>query len=127
MERPKLSKDWCGVHQCKSDGWKRGKYTYMSDVEFCTFPGQKRDSKSRKKWLSQIMRPLDYEPQRSHRVCSLHFIDGKPTKENPFPTLFPRNNYGRPVTERSKTVICKRELTSTFDAMPVVCIQINPL
>jgi hypothetical protein len=31
------------------------------------------------------MRPLDYEPQRSHRVCSLHFIDGKPTKENPFP------------------------------------------
>jgi hypothetical protein len=41
-----------------------------------------------KKWLSQIMRPLDYEPQISHRVCSLHFIDGKPTKENPFPTLF---------------------------------------
>ena len=34
------------------------------------------------------MRPLDYEPQISHRVCSLHFIDGKPTKENPFPTLF---------------------------------------
>jgi hypothetical protein len=73
------------------------------------------------------MRPLDDEPQRSHRVCSLYFIDGKPNKENPFPTLFPRNNDGRPVTERSKTVICKRELTSTFDAMPVVCIQINPL
>ena len=34
MERPKLSKDWCYVPQCKSDGRKRGKYAYMSDVEF---------------------------------------------------------------------------------------------
>ena len=80
----------------------------MNDVELFTFLGKKRDPNSRKKWLSQIMRPLDYEPKRSHRVCSLHFIDGKPTRENPFPTLFPRNNYGRPATERSKTVICKR-------------------
>jgi hypothetical protein len=80
----------------------------MSDVEFFAFPGQKRDPKSWKKWLSQIMRPFDYEPQSSHRVCSLHFFDGKPTKENPFSTLFPRNNYGRPVTEMSKTVMCKR-------------------
>jgi hypothetical protein len=80
----------------------------MNDVKFFTFLGKKRDPNSRKKWLSQIMRPLDYEPQRSHRVCSLHLIDGKPTKENSFPTLFPKNNYGRHATERSNTVICMR-------------------
>jgi len=34
MERPKLSKDWCSVPQCKSDERKHGKYAYMSDVEF---------------------------------------------------------------------------------------------
>jgi hypothetical protein len=51
MERPKHSKDWCCVHQCKYDGWKRGKNTYMNDVELFTFPGKKRDPNSRKKWL----------------------------------------------------------------------------
>ena len=51
MERPKLSKDWCCVHQCKYDGCKRGKYTYMNDVELFTFPGKKRDPNSRKKMV----------------------------------------------------------------------------
>ena len=27
------------------------------------------------------MKPVDNEPQRSHRVCSLHFCYGKPKKE----------------------------------------------
>jgi hypothetical protein len=64
------------------------------------------------------MKPVDNEPQRSHRVCSLHFCYGKPKKENLIPTLFQRNNYGRPVvSERSKTVIYQRELFSIFAAM----------
>ena len=37
------------------------------------------------------------------------FFDSKPTEENPYPTLFPRNNFKQPLKERSQNAILKRE------------------
>ena len=34
MDKPKPPKDWCCVPQCKSDGRKRGKYAYISNIKF---------------------------------------------------------------------------------------------
>ncbi|KAJ8319695.1 hypothetical protein KUTeg_002738 [Tegillarca granosa] len=106
----KPSKDWCCVPGCVSDGRKRGRYPFMNNVLFYPFPSALKEPKIRKKWLDQIMRPNDYIPGRSHRVCSLHFIDGCPTSTNPIPTLSPRNNYGKPKTERSVSARLKREI-----------------
>ncbi|XP_048245576.1 uncharacterized protein LOC125376957 [Haliotis rufescens] len=30
-----------------------------------------------------------WSPKKDSRVCSLHFVDGRPTKENPYPSLNP--------------------------------------
>ena len=120
----KPSNDWCCVPMCRSDGRKRGKYPFMQGISFFPFPGEKRNPKMRRKWLSLIMRPEDYEPKRSHRVCSLHFVDGKPTDSNPYPTLFPRNNYGKAKNQRSQTSVFKRERANSvssnddFDVKP---------
>ncbi|XP_062568176.1 uncharacterized protein LOC134230395 isoform X1 [Saccostrea cucullata] len=43
-----------------------------------------------------------------HRICSRHFVDGSPTPENPYPTLFAYNNYKEPLQNRSSTSITKR-------------------
>ncbi|XP_061190781.1 uncharacterized protein LOC133198829 [Saccostrea echinata] len=41
-------------------------------------------------------------------VCSRHFVDGSPTPENPYPTLFAYNNFKEPLQDRSSTSITKR-------------------
>ena len=37
-----------------------------------------------------------------HCVCSLHFVDGKPTTINPHPTLFSYNSFKQPSTPRAE-------------------------
>lgn len=41
----------------------------------------------RKKWIQFIGRSEKWDPPASACVCSRHFTDGKPTTENPTPTL----------------------------------------
>ena len=100
----------CAAEGCTSDGRKRGKYGYMANVEFFPFPTQKRAPKQRKKWL-ELLRRQDYEPKKGHRVCSLHFVDGRPTKENPYPTLFAYNNFKTSRVQRSDSAVLKRSAT----------------
>lgn len=41
-------------------------------------------------------------------MCSRHFEDGRPTTENPYPTLFSYNNYKEHLNSRSDSAINKR-------------------
>lgn len=41
-------------------------------------------------------------------MCSRHLEDGRPTTENPYPTLFSYNNYKEPLNSRSDSAINKR-------------------
>ena len=58
-----------------------------------TFPTKKKNPEARQRWLSALSRadPKQsdqlLEPKTGHRVCSDHFIDGRPTLENPDPLL----------------------------------------
>ncbi|KAK3086724.1 hypothetical protein FSP39_022512 [Pinctada imbricata] len=105
---------WCSVPGCTSDGRKKAnlsKYPWMIGVTFHAYPGPRRNPNLRRKWINQVFREEKYVPKRHHRVCSLHFVDGYPTKDNPVPTLFPRNNFREePPTKRSKTSIEKRQV-----------------
>ena len=56
-----------------------------------TFPTKRANIFGRKKWKKLINRvnsdKSPWTPGKQSRVCSKHFIDGKPTSDNPFPTL----------------------------------------
>ena len=64
-------------------------------VDFHVLPSVKSNPKLRKLWLSQIRREGFNPDPNCHwnALCSRHFIDGRPTKENAIPTLFAYNNY----------------------------------
>ena len=97
---------WCSVPGCRADGRKKARlenYPWMKGVQFYRYPGPKRKPKLRRQWLQQVFRDENYAPRRYHSVCSLHFVDGGPTEENPIPTLFPRNNYMMPKQTRDTT------------------------
>ncbi len=58
-----------------------------------TFPTKKKNPIERDKWITAFdradeKRSWDFkQPRPCHRVCSDHFVDGRPTAENPTPTL----------------------------------------
>lgn len=83
---------FCVAEGCNSDERKRGRYGYMKDVRFYPFPTQKKAPALRKRWLD-LLRRENYEPKRNHRVCSLHFKEGRPTENHPYPELFAYNNF----------------------------------
>ena len=55
------------------------------------FPSETLNSDKRKIWIQtlkgQTQKGTPWKPCGSDRVCSEHFIDGIPTRENPNPTL----------------------------------------
>jgi hypothetical protein len=55
------------------------------------FPTERKDKEGRLKWERLLKRQNDkgrmWMPNKSSRVCSNHFVSGKPTAENPLPTL----------------------------------------
>lgn len=94
---------FCVAEGCNSDERKRGRYGYMANVRFHPFPTKKKASSHRKRWL-ELLRRKNYEPKRNHRVCSLHFVDEKPTEKHPFPELFAYNNF------KDSQKVCKHAL-----------------
>lgn len=50
------------------------------------FPNGERDMDTRLRWIASLQRKK-FVPGTSARVCSIHFVDGRPTKDNPYPTL----------------------------------------
>ena len=75
------------------------KTTYGSEQCDCdppfrlfSFPGAIKDPEHRKQWVEMIKRKdthtgQPWVPKQESRVCSKHFVDGKPTEDNPNPTL----------------------------------------
>ena len=55
------------------------------------FPTKLKDPVKRDIWIKLVNRVGSnnklWEPSKDNRICSLHFADGKPTPENPNPTL----------------------------------------
>ncbi|KAL1467560.1 hypothetical protein MTO96_042084 [Rhipicephalus appendiculatus] len=49
-------------------------------------PQGERNKVIRQCWLDNLQRENFY-PDTSARVCSIHFVDGRPTEDNPYPTL----------------------------------------
>jgi len=100
-----MSKYWCSVPHCPSDNRKVSRpdrFPFMKTVAFHPYPTKMKRNTERQKWLQLVNRPNDYDPKRHHRVCSLHFVDGKPTKQNPFPTLFLWNNFGGRISQQKR-------------------------
>ncbi|XP_050040973.1 uncharacterized protein [Dermacentor andersoni] len=51
-----------------------------------SFPQGERNKSIRKCWIENLQRK-NFDPRTSSRVCSIHFVDGRPTEDNPYPTL----------------------------------------
>ncbi|KAK8786553.1 hypothetical protein V5799_023669 [Amblyomma americanum] len=50
------------------------------------FPRGEHNKLVRKRWIANLQRK-GFDPGNSARVCSIHFVDGRPTPDNPYPTL----------------------------------------
>lgn len=99
----------CAVTGCNACTRKVGKldqYSWMFGVKFFSFPHKTWKARERKVWTDLIRRD-NFTPSKYTKVCSRHFKDGEPTRENPHPTLFPYNNYGKPKLPRPVTPINK--------------------
>lgn len=83
----KWAKQVCGVHGCLN-----GTETCDCEPPFklFPFPTEKKNKEGRKRWADNVHRDVKkgtpWTPKKSSRVCSVHFKDGKPTRENPYPS-----------------------------------------
>jgi hypothetical protein len=79
----------CDIHT----GSKKGRDTCNCPPPFTLypFPTERKASGLRLQWIKLINRQdtsgKNWVPNYDSRVCSKHFVDGKPTAENPNPTL----------------------------------------
>ncbi|XP_070548516.1 uncharacterized protein [Ptychodera flava] len=83
----------CCVPKCFADSRKKSssglkKYPWMQDVTFFPLPNAKKQPGLRKKWLKRIRRDPKWTPTKYTRICSQHFVDRKPSEENPIPSIF---------------------------------------
>ena len=92
----------CGSSQYRLKKWKKVPCGEHSGIlhEECPcprpytlhrFPSKLLNAESRKEWIRLMNRTTKknsaWMPGESDLVCSLHFVDGKPSLENPNPTL----------------------------------------
>ena len=79
------------------------------------FPSIKLNSERRQEWIKLVNRTTkrntDWSPGSSDMVCSKHFVDGKPTLQNPNPTLY--LGYEKPAKKPRRTLI--RETSNKFE------------
>ncbi|VDI05515.1 Hypothetical predicted protein [Mytilus galloprovincialis] len=90
----------CCVPNCTASTRKFNKlhkYPWMQGVTFISLPNKTRNAKERRDWLRLIRRPNDWTPTKYTRICSLHFDENN---NNTLPTLFPYNNFKKPLSER---------------------------
>jgi len=83
----------------KADICKKHNCNFGTSICICNppvtlfpFPTEKKDQERRQRWIKNINRKDPntgklWNPTYNDRVCSIHFINGKPTKENPDPCL----------------------------------------
>lgn len=71
------------------------------------FPSVLHNMDKRKEWIRQIRRTAkgnkEWSPGQSDMVCSCHFVDGRPTLENPNPTI--ELGYEKPANKARRVLI----------------------
>ncbi|XP_033758100.1 uncharacterized protein LOC117340449 [Pecten maximus] len=102
-----MSNRVCAVTSCKNNGYKLQKWlNHACETHQCLkrdcecprpfklipFPTNKKDPETRLKWAQLIHRKCsdnsaNWLPKEDSRVCSDHFVDKVPTRDNPYPTL----------------------------------------
>eukprot|EP00794_Sanderia_malayensis_P008813 gene8813-9758_t len=88
----KARKESCSVAGCNNKSWlplekneKRG-HVELENLKFHNFP---KDPAKFSIWEKQVAKGRkEYKICKSSRVCSNHFVNGKPTFDEPNPTLF---------------------------------------
>ena len=81
--------DRCCVGGCNNDKRYPGKYVVRSHVSDLKFHRFTKIEEKRVIWINTINKGLDnFNPGNETFVCSNHFVDGKPTSQNPHPTIF---------------------------------------
>ncbi|CAN7938085.1 unnamed protein product, partial [Ixodes hexagonus] len=50
------------------------------------FPQGEKNEETRRKWVTNLERK-NLNPSKHAKVCSIHFVDGRPTETHPYPTL----------------------------------------
>ncbi|CAC5403784.1 unnamed protein product [Mytilus coruscus] len=85
----------------------------MVGIRFFPFPSP---ANQKRRWIDLIRRE-NFVPGKFSRLCSLHFIDGKPTVLHPYPELFVYNNYKEVNASRENSSILKREKTHDYDSL----------
>ena len=102
----KWKNEFCSIHQCHQG---RGQCTCPAPFQLYPFPTSSHQT-DRGMWINNInwiesvtrivkqivggevvtvkhIKGHKWVPSSYDRVCSKHFIEGKPTKENPYPVL----------------------------------------
>lgn len=105
-----------GSQQCEIHGELHG--TTLCDCappfKLLPFPTERKNNEARKRWIKLINRKESkgelWQPKTSSRVCSEHFVSGKPTEEDPDPIL--KLGYEAKIT-------LKRKLPTKRSMLPV--------
>ena len=110
--------DRCCVAGCDNDKRRPNETIQRGHVEELIFHRFPKDEKNRAVWISQVRKGLaNFELGQETRICSNHFQDGKPARENPYPTLFlcPRD-FATSSPKKRKSV--RKELFATTTENP---------
>ena len=75
----RMWKRYCCIPQCKSNNRKN------PELSFYKIP---KNPELKKKWVQLLKRKGVREPGPSHKVCSMHFVEGKKIYTNNIPTIF---------------------------------------
>lgn len=105
----------CELHGCKNGS---SPCDCQPPFRLFPFPTEKKNSERRLQWVKNISRKNPKNgtllmPNKDSRVCSVHFVDGEPTTQNPDPTLHLGHN------KKLKSMASKRPPPSPRDRSPV--------
>ena len=79
----------CVVGVCDDDKGYRERIVKHGNIKGEVIMHKLPIDEDKKKWIQQKSKGRkDFIVPKNFYVCSNNFLDGKPTKENPFPTLF---------------------------------------
>ena len=86
----------CGMYSGQSEAEVTGNISFDGCVTFIKFP---TSLFHRRNWYNLLRRGGPNDPMtvenivKLQRFCSQHFVDGRPTPQHPYPTLFGYNNF----------------------------------
>lgn len=115
----KWAKAICDTHGCNNGS---GPCDCQPPFRLFPFPTKKKNKERRLQWAKNISRSNDngtlWMPNKNSRVCSVHFVDGEPTTQNPDPTL--------ELGHKKIKKLCKRAPPTPRDSSPVMRKRVRP-